>query len=875
MSKNHKISAYRRYQEAVSLSKNEELILAPEDEWLLGGPSDTRLADEITINAIMPEDDPATIVWQPHPGSQELFLNSDVFETLLAGSRGGGKRISLDTPVFTDRGWVAAGEVTMDDMLLAPDGKYAPIAGIYPHPPQQMYRVTFLDGPSVVVGAEHKWMANTGKDDTWRVRNTQEMIDAPHVAWYIPLLEKPAPGKKWRGPDPYTIGYLIANGTMKGQYPTIYTAEDELRDRFAKDGWAVYKYRKKVSMIQALTDFAPTWRDHVPKEKAHDKYIPERLKHADPDTRLALLQGLMDGDGSVCKEGRCSYATVSPRLAKDVQYLVQSLGGKATVKWKKKVTSLGGVGYYHVAVMHCNKFNPFQLHRKKERVKQMIGVRRRILSIEPEKIAPAVCFAIAHPSHQYVIDSFVVTHNTDSLIMDFLQHVDVGWGAEWRGILFRQTYPQLADVVKKTRKWIPKLFPGAVFNKNDFTWTFPSGEQLLLRHMKSADDYYNYHGHEYPFVGFEELTNWASPDCYTLMISCIRSSVSPNKRDKFGRTMPRKLRATTNPAGRGFQWVKKRFHLPGGFGKIIVESDVIEGVEQVARPRVAINSHFVENKTLMEAEPNYAQSVIAAARSPAEKAAWLLGDWNISSGGMFDDLWTPSVHIIKPFEIPKTWRIDRSFDWGSSKPASVGWWAESDGTDIVYPDGSRRSTVKGDLFRIAEWYVAAHGTNKGMKMTATAIAAGIVRREIEMGYRTWVFANTGRVQPGPADTSIWDLNGTKSIAEQMRASVKIDGKRLRGVQWTKADKSSGSRRGGWEAIRNRLEAALPDEEGMREHPGLFIFANCKKWIEHVPSLPRDEDDTDDVDTETEDHIGDETRYRIYKKKRLIGSGRQN
>ena len=36
--------------------------------------------------------------------------------------------------------------------------------------------------------------------------------------------------------------------------------------------------------------------------------------------------------------------------------------------------------------------------------------------------------------------------------------------------------------------------------------------------------------------------------------------------------------------------------------------------------------------------------------------------------------------------------IDRSFDWGSSKPFSVGWWAESDGTTApngkTYPRGS-------------------------------------------------------------------------------------------------------------------------------------------------------------------------------------------
>ena len=69
---------------------------------------------------------------------------------------------------------------------------------------------------------------------------------------------------------------------------------------------------------------------------------------------------------------------------------------------------------------------------------------------------------------------------TDCLLMDFLQHVGKGYGAEWRGILFRQTYPQLSDVINKTQKWFRLLFPDAKYNKATHTWTFPDGEQLLF-----------------------------------------------------------------------------------------------------------------------------------------------------------------------------------------------------------------------------------------------------------------------------------------------------------------------------------------------------------------------------------------------------------
>ena len=62
---------------------------------------------------------------------------------------------------------------------------------------------------------------------------------------------------------------------------------------------------------------------------------------------------------------------------------------------------------------------------------------------------------------------------TDTLLMDFLQHVGKGWGQEWRGILFRTQFRDLNDVVQKSLKWFPKVFPGAKFNWGKYEWAFP------------------------------------------------------------------------------------------------------------------------------------------------------------------------------------------------------------------------------------------------------------------------------------------------------------------------------------------------------------------------------------------------------------------
>ena len=241
-----------------------------------------------------------------------------------------------------------------------------------------------------------------------------------------------------------------------------------------------------------------------------------------------------------------------------------------------------------------------------------------------------------------------------------------------------------------------------------------------------------------------------------------------------------------------------------------------------------------------------------------------MGDWDVVAGGMFDDVWDRDVHVLRPFVIPFSWRIDRSFDYGSSKPFSVGWWAESDGSDVQLADGTWMSTVKGDLFRIAEWYGWTGKPNQGLRMLANEIAAGIIEREIAMGIHS-------RVRPGPADNSIWNVENGNSIAADMAKPVRIDERMYRGVEWARSDKSPGSRMAGWERMRRFFDASkvkvIKNADGTeqkipRDHPGLFVFSNCKCFIDQVPFLPRDEDEPDDVDTDSEDHIGDEARYRV-------------
>jgi hypothetical protein len=55
---------------------------------------------------------------------------------------------------------------------------------------------------------------------------------------------------------------------------------------------------------------------------------------------------------------------------------------------------------------------------------------------------------------------------TMTLLMDFAKEVGKGYGKAWRGILFRRTYGDLDDVVRKIEDEFPKIFPGFMFKKS-------------------------------------------------------------------------------------------------------------------------------------------------------------------------------------------------------------------------------------------------------------------------------------------------------------------------------------------------------------------------------------------------------------------------
>lgn len=430
---------------------------------------------------------------------------------------------------------------------------------------------------------------------------------------------------------------------------------------------------------------------------------------------------------------------------------------------------------------------------------------------------------------------------TDSLLMSFLQHVGRGYGPYWQGVIFRQTYKQLEEIVAKSSRFFPRIIRGCRFRAGAMEWVFPQGETLKLRHARRPADMENYQGHEYPFVGFDELCNLQSQDTYEMAKAFCRSA-NPD--------VPKIIRATANPLGPGHLWVKRYFIDPAPAMRPIVSEH--------GGKRVFIPATIYDNRHLVSSDPGYLAR-LESITDDSLRRAWLEGDWSVVAGSFFGDVWRADRNVLRPFRIPKEWHCFRSFDWGSSRPFAVCWFAIPDGNQA--PDGV--FYPRGSLVMFSEWYGARRGQNgqvvpnEGLRMPSRDVARGIREREAAMSRAMGV-----KINPGPADPAIFSHQDGPSVADNMAAE---------GVRWLPADNT---RVTGWQQMRERIWGETSENETSQHEriPQFYVFSTCTEIIRTLPAAPHDERIADDIDTEFEDHSLDAARYACMFRKREIHFG---
>ena len=247
--------------------------------------------------------------------------------------------------------------------------------------------------------------------------------------------------------------------------------------------------------------------------------------------------------------------------------------------------------------------------------------------------------------------------------------------------------------------------------------------------------------------------------------------------------------------------------------------------------RVYVPASVYDNPTLVENDPNY---IVRLASMPeADREALLYGNWDSFSGQVFTEWKNDSTHyedrknthVIRAFEVPKTWNIWCGLDWGYSRPFAVGWFAV---------DHERR------LYHIRELYGCTGTPNVGVKWEPSQVAREIKRIEAEdPNLKDRKILRVG-------DPAIWGSDGTESIGALFERER---------VYFERGDHA---RIDGKMQMHHRFAF---DEDG---RPMLYVFDTCRNFIRTVPNLVYDDTNVEDIDTDGEDHIYDMARYVAMK-----------
>ena len=377
-------------------------------------------------------------------------------------------------------------------------------------------------------------------------------------------------------------------------------------------------------------------------------------------------------------------------------------------------------------------------------------------------------------------------------------------------MIVRKTYPELTEnhinpMIEMLKCYHPdKKERIASYNDSKKNITFPNGSRILFRYCDNDKSAERFQGTEVDALFIDEATH-QSEERMKKLTACVRGV----------NNFPKRLYLTCNPGSEGHAWVKRLF--------IDRKYQSNENPDDY----VFIQSKVTDNKALMESDPDYIRQLEAL--PPRLKRMWLDGDWGFYEGQFFetftddpdhyqDRQWT---HVIDPFEIPNSWKIYRSFDWGFNKPFSCMWFA-------IDHDGV--------AYHILEYYGCNGTPNEGVKQPPPQVFAEIHRIETE---HRWL---KGKHIIGIADPAIWDAQVGESIAETAAKHQ---------VYFTPGDHK---RIPGWMQCFYRL---VFNEHGF---PMFYVFSNCKHFIRTIPLLQYDEHKPEDVDTNGEDHIADAWRY---------------
>ena len=373
-----------------------------------------------------------------------------------------GKALLPTEPVYTETGVKAIGELKPGDMIYAATGALVRVRGVYRQLDMPLFRVKFDDGTETICAKDHLWTVQYWGRIRWEgPRKTRKGVDG-YKTVTIPVDRMASWSKKnlrqrrvsipVTAPlefpvrdvplDPYVLGVLLGDGSLSGTVLlSSHESDVEIRDEVNRrlsvccPGYGLVRVGHSTTSYMVVNLEGRRFRNPVITalrelglygKVSNNKSVPECYKWNSVENRIDLLAGLFDTDGTVSRSGHASFTTVSPQLARDVQFMLGSLGIPATINEHKTTCQLAYTVYLRATDQTMIR-RLFKLRRKADRVAPVtrnVG-RRSIWDVSPvenreDYPRETVCITIdgedvagRSTGGLFPVGNFIVTHNSN------------------------------------------------------------------------------------------------------------------------------------------------------------------------------------------------------------------------------------------------------------------------------------------------------------------------------------------------------------------------------------------------------------------------------------------------------------------------------
>lgn len=371
---------------------------------------------------------------------------------LFAVARKNAKALALDTPIPTPSGWLTMGDIKPGDKVFGVDGKPCNViatSDIFVD--HKCYRVEFSNGESIIADAGHLWETYAQVDQVnsnrvgnrqtrHRVRTTEEIANSVRYGKrgdvnHSIMMPDPICADDADLPiSPYALGAWLGDGNSGSGNITNAFADEQIIDEIRAEGWPVRLRSTNNAATAGLYSISNGDRGIARFDSfqaklrkiglINNKYIPDIYLRASKEQRLALLQGLMDTDGTISKNGRViSFTNTNKRLVENFSELLATFGIKHTTIQNKLVcngVNVEGIGYKVQFMAFSDEIPVFKLDRKLKRMRKrsecVISPRSRRVQItkcEAVDSVPTKCITVNSKDSLFLCGKTMIpTHNS-------------------------------------------------------------------------------------------------------------------------------------------------------------------------------------------------------------------------------------------------------------------------------------------------------------------------------------------------------------------------------------------------------------------------------------------------------------------------------